>query len=358
MRAIVEAVTRTSGVKRFLVREGQILKIGRTEWADVAFPCDDNMSSVHFSLELIPPALFIEDLGSTNGTSVNDIRIESRAQLQGGEDIVAGQTHFVARIECEGYDQVVPIERSTPEGPSPKSTAELPETAERRKAASPSVIAGSGQSVELPPSRGAGGAARLQRPTKVPMSVEVCESKLTLCRGDVADIAPADVAACLSRVYPVHLIVDFRHLGAPPPQELAEPHYLFDWLDPVAVPLVSPLLISQIDLVTWTELIAQGWGKDAVVAIFTRVETSALLAHFRRACKARENAVLGCCWPSVLAPLLANSRPAMVNDLLADIDAVLVELPDLPDTWQIYGGSQIVESLEHVGFVATREAQT
>ena len=122
------------------------------------------------------------------------------------------------------------------------------------------------------------------------------------------------------------------------------------------VPLVSPVLISQSDLFTWTELIAQGWGKDAVIAIFSRADTASLLAHFRRACKVKANAVLGCCWPSVLAPLLSNSTPARVGGLLTDIDAVLVELPDLPDTWQIYGTRQIVDSLEQVGFVTAREA--
>jgi hypothetical protein len=93
-----------------------------------------------------------------------------------------------------------------------------------------------------------------------------------------------------------------------------------------------------------------------VIAIFSRADTASLLAHFRRACKVKANAVLGCCWPSVLAPLLSNSTPARVGGLLTDIDAVLVELPDLPDTWQIYGTRQIVDSLEQVGFVTAREA--
>ena len=93
-------------------------------------------------------------------------------------------------------------------------------------------------------------------------------------------------------------------------------------------------MLAQTDFLAWPELIANGWGKDAVVCLFSRVDSTALLDQFRRACRSqggRGNAVVGCCWPSVLGPLLSHSMASVVGPLLKGIDAVLVELPDLPE---------------------------
>ena len=62
-------------------------------------------------------------------------------------------------------------------------------------------------------------------------------------------------------------------------------------------------------------------------------------------------AIIGYCWPSVLAPLLSHYAEDFVRQLLAGIDAVLVELPDLPDTWQLYSTNGIVRALQQLGFV-------
>ena len=60
--------------------------------------------------------------------------------------------------------------------------------------------------------------------------------------------------------------------------------------------------------------------------------------------------LLGYCWPSVLAPLLAFRTPAFVQSLLSGIDAVLIEIPDLPGTWQIYCGKSFVAAVAKMGF--------
>ena len=60
--------------------------------------------------------------------------------------------------------------------------------------------------------------------------------------------------------------------------------------------------------------------------------------------------IIGYCWPSVLAPLLSHYTPDFVQRLLEGIDAVLVEFPDLPDTWQLYGRRELVGLLCRLGF--------
>jgi hypothetical protein len=186
-------------------------------------------------------------------------------------------------------------------------------------------------------------------------TVETCESGLTLCRGNTEALSPARVAALLAAVYPLYLIVDFKKLGRPRPAGIVRPEYLFDWLNPPAAELVSPLVLSAQELSTWPELVDRGWGSDCVVCLFSRQDRQALVEHLRHACRGKSvrqgqsTGMLGYCWPSVLSLLLAYNSPRFVAQLLAGIDAVLVELPDLPETWQIYGGEQIPAVLDRLG---------
>ena len=362
MRVIVEIIAGPSGSKRLVLAAGQFVQIGRTEWADIACPRDAHMSGIHFRIEADPKACYAQDLGSSNGTLLNGQPITQRVAVHDGDKILAGQTHFVIHVEEDTHDHVAaPVaefpflragsaaERRGIEPPP------IPDMAERLDA-----MGGLGMAPDQDADAKRGKIPTLEDPApipmppKVPFTVERCESRVTLCRGTLADIAPADLAVRLSRTYPVCLIVDFNHLGSRPPPELVAPQYLFDWLGPVTAPLVSPVLLSQTDLLTWPDLVEQGWGADAVICLFTRQDKDAVLEHVRRSCKAhsgRNDAVLGCCWPSVLAPLLSSSPPAFVAQLLTGIDAVLVELPDLPETWQIYGSQHTVDDLEHLGFV-------
>ena len=373
MRVIVEAVSGPSGTRRFVLGSGQSFQIGRTEWADAAFPRDGHMSGVHFRLETDQRACYVQDAGSANGTLLNGQPATGRVAVRDGDEIVAGQTHFVVHMEEDVHEQVaIPAAEFPPAGHGAAASgapaapaAWTPRTppmlsvipglvspAEYGAAAVRGPSPGREASADRDPPPAFGGPSGIPMPPKVPFTAETCESKITLCRGNLTDIAPADLAVRLSRLFPVHLIVDFNHLGSPPPPELANPQYVFDWLGPVTAPLVSPVFLSQTDMFTWPELVAQGWGNDAVICLFSREEGSAVLEHLRRSCKAhsgQNDAVLGCCWPSVLTPLLSSSQPDFVGRLLHGIDGVLAELPDLPETWQIYGSRQIVDDLQRIG---------
>jgi hypothetical protein len=108
---------------------------------------------------------------------------------------------------------------------------------------------------------------------------------------------------------------------------------------------------------TWPDLIAQGWGKDAVVGLFSGLEKPALLAHLREVVRVKGKppdqggAILGYCWPGVLSMLLAHNTPAFVSRLMDGIEAVLVEFADLPETWQVFGRPPLVDALTRLGFV-------
>ena len=87
-------------LRKVLVEPGQILKIGRTEQADLAFPEDMMLSRLHFAIECAETVCRIRDLGSTNGTHLNGRRVGTSSPLKNGDEIQAGQTTFRVRIEA------------------------------------------------------------------------------------------------------------------------------------------------------------------------------------------------------------------------------------------------------------------
>jgi hypothetical protein len=203
-----------------------------------------------------------------------------------------------------------------------------------------------------------------RRAEKPPVyAAEKCASGLTLCRGEIANAPAADVALRLSEKFAAHLIVDFRRLEQALPTDLGAVEFLFDWFQPDVAAVASPLLISQNDLAAWPTLLEEGWGKDAVICLFSNRDTAEVWAHLRRVCRAKGHgeappaAVLGFCWPSVLVAILSH-HAAYSNQLCEGIDAILTEFPDLPDTWQLFGGTALPECLDELGFERERAEQT
>lgn len=355
MRVVVEIISGPLAGKKFRLEGGQVLQVGRTEWADYAIAGDGQMSSVHFALETDHENCYVKDLGSTNGTFLNQQRVVARTAVHNGDQVLAGQTSFAVRIEATSDGFRSPVRDSSsgqvasppPPEPGLAVTAPLPATGS-------SVARCSGRFGDVPQS---------PEPVSAPLkkatfTAEPCDSGLTLYRGSVDEIAPADLAVLLCHVYPAYLMVDFRNLGCPRPTSLVAPSYLFDWLEPMVADLVSPVIIGQEDLLSWPKLIEEGWGNDAVVCLFSRDDKPTLVEHLRHALRknpagAPEEGILGLCWPSVLAPVLAHFPTASVAQLLTGISAVLLEFADLPESWQIYGSSEIGRHLEQLGLKQT-----
>ena len=97
MRVILETSSDLVPQGRIALAAGQMLTIGRTEWADLAVP-DPTMSSTHFSVTVTSNKCQLKDLGSMNGTFVNGLKVKS-ATLQDGDQITAGETAFKVVVE-------------------------------------------------------------------------------------------------------------------------------------------------------------------------------------------------------------------------------------------------------------------
>lgn len=74
--------------------------IGRSEDSHFCLPHDRFFSRHHCILEIAPPQAFLRDLGSTNGTFVNGIRVET-AHLKNGDRIQGGETVLEVDVSAD-----------------------------------------------------------------------------------------------------------------------------------------------------------------------------------------------------------------------------------------------------------------
>src|SRR4051794_33733133 len=91
--------------------------VGRWSQAHFPVPEDGFLSREHFLIEFNPPLCLLRDLGSTNGTRVNGMRVD-QVRLYDGDIITAGKSAFricveqtwaeIPRIKCQGCERDAP----------------------------------------------------------------------------------------------------------------------------------------------------------------------------------------------------------------------------------------------------------
>lgn len=74
---------------------GERLAVGRSSAAELCFPEDAGLSRQHFVFELQGEEWTVQDLGSKNGTFVNNIPLKARLILKPGDCITAGHVRCV-----------------------------------------------------------------------------------------------------------------------------------------------------------------------------------------------------------------------------------------------------------------------
>lgn len=86
--------------RTFSFEEHETFLIGRSEDAHFCLPEDRFFSRHHCLLEIAPPQIFIRDLGSTNGTYVNGVRVDA-VHLKSGDRIQGGETVLEVEVGTE-----------------------------------------------------------------------------------------------------------------------------------------------------------------------------------------------------------------------------------------------------------------
>jgi two-component system cell cycle response regulator len=79
---------------RFRLKPRSSLVIGRGPSAEISLPEVNSLSRQHARLTYRNESVLIEDLGSTNGTFINEKRLESTATLKSGDRFQVGAAHF------------------------------------------------------------------------------------------------------------------------------------------------------------------------------------------------------------------------------------------------------------------------
>ncbi len=83
--------------RRFWLKTNQTLEIGRISSADISVPSDPHMSRRHLILEGTLSSFRVRDVGSANGTFVNNAKINT-VELCSGDRIRAGESTFEVSV--------------------------------------------------------------------------------------------------------------------------------------------------------------------------------------------------------------------------------------------------------------------
>src|SRR5579862_4785418 len=86
------------------------ISVGRSSAAELCFPEDAGLSRQHFAFEPDDDQWTVQDLGSKNGTFVNNIPLKARLILKPGDRITAGHLVVVYAPESAPKPGVVVFE--------------------------------------------------------------------------------------------------------------------------------------------------------------------------------------------------------------------------------------------------------
>jgi serine/threonine-protein kinase len=99
MRVILDVVDGPLKGRQFVLDRHDTFIVGRSRFVHCPMPEDLALSRDHFMIELNPPYCELRDLGSTNGTFVNNRRVD-RSRLDSRDMIAAGQSVFRVAVEA------------------------------------------------------------------------------------------------------------------------------------------------------------------------------------------------------------------------------------------------------------------
>ena len=105
MRVTLNVVAGPQTGRTFTFDQHDTFMIGRSEDSHFCLPHDRFFSRHHCLVEIAPPQAFLRDLGSTNGTFVNGLRVES-TYLKHGDRIQGGETVLEVQVIGDLNSQV------------------------------------------------------------------------------------------------------------------------------------------------------------------------------------------------------------------------------------------------------------
>lgn len=100
MRVTLRVLSGPHVGRTFTFEQHDTFLIGRSDTAHLYLPDDRFFSRHHCLLEISPPRCFLRDLGSTNGTYVNGVKVQE-TYLKNGDQIQGGQTVLAVEVTTD-----------------------------------------------------------------------------------------------------------------------------------------------------------------------------------------------------------------------------------------------------------------
>jgi pSer/pThr/pTyr-binding forkhead associated (FHA) protein len=129
---VLRALDATIGVGPFTLRDGEQTDVGRSADCSIALP-SKSVSRVHARFLRKGADLVLEDLGSSNGTTVNGSPIHGAVTVRAGDHIRFGSLEFVLDETKAAEDEAATIlappndpHRDAPTTPSPTDATPTP----------------------------------------------------------------------------------------------------------------------------------------------------------------------------------------------------------------------------------------
>ena len=104
MRVTLRVIAGPQTGRVFTFDQHETFMIGRSEDSQFCLPHDRFFSRHHCLLEIAPPQCFLRDLGSTNGTFVNGLKVDT-AHLKNGDRIQGGETVLEVEVSTHEANQ-------------------------------------------------------------------------------------------------------------------------------------------------------------------------------------------------------------------------------------------------------------
>ena len=114
MLVVLQAITNGGRSRRVQLRSDQVLKVGRSGWADFSVPDDPELLDEHFEVRCAPEGCVVRSLSTDAATHINGEAITSSLAYD-GDEIQAGATKF--RLAVQGGPM-----RDTPDEPEAETT--------------------------------------------------------------------------------------------------------------------------------------------------------------------------------------------------------------------------------------------
>jgi hypothetical protein len=313
MRVVVEVVAGPHTGRRRLLSIGQEVIVGRSEYAGLSCEFDHEMLEQHFTLLVHRSGCRMTGAESTR---VNKLPTMA-CHLYDGDVIEAGNSRF--RVHIEG-------EASIADG-STESITPNTQTIRPAKLFHDHQLTGE-------------------------FEIELCRNGSVLHMGSTVTTPIQDLAEVVSRRHEAFLVL--HHYKIDQPVSIPDPEYVFSFLDPAVVSTASPIIVPAYEVDDWATLIADSWGHDAVIVLYTNCEAEETIRKFRRAvCPPGSTTINGYSWPQLLGQLLAWDESGS-NTVMFDIaEMILVEAADFPERWQLFSNRDQSELLREAGLRPT-----